>query len=491
MTTTYAFPDNRRGQGTAIRTEYQATGTAGTKYRPSRIALMGQGQGTVTYATTKRQVFTADEVGVLYGYKSPLYTAALMLLPPNGAGVGTIPVTVYPLAQPTSAGVNASGTITPTGTATKSEVYQIIIGGVKSLEIATAVADTVALFIDKAVTAINSVTAMPVTAADGATVLNLEVGWEGATGNDVEVSILSPDGAEFTFVTVQPASGAGTVVITAALAQMGSAWDTHLINCLGPASDILSEIQAFGEGRWAPSVKKPLVSICGSNVATLATSTGITDARKTDRVNVLVPNPGGGDMPWVIAARATMETAILGDSNPAHDTVLRKLYGVGLPLDSVQWTDAQRETAVKAGCSTVIVVDGVTCISDLVTMYHPTGEEPPAYAYVCDIQKVSTMLYNIGLMVAGYAGRPLVPDAQTVKNPTALKPGMVRSALSKLYNAAADDAIIADPDFAIKNSSVGIGTTNPKRLDIVAKFKVSGNANVISVDMYFGFNYGE
>ena len=143
--------------------------------------------------------------------------------------------------------------------------------------------------------------------------------------------------------------------------------------------------------------------------------------------------------------------------------------------------------------STVEIIDGVVCISDAVTCYHPTGEEPPAYRYVCDIAKLDTVVYNEDLIFGGtdWAGAPLVPDDQAVKNPTAKKPKMALSALAKLYQALSDDAIISDPDFAIKNSSAGINTTNPKRLDVKSVVKLSGNTNVISVDLGFGFYYGE
>ena len=68
---------------------------------------------------------------------------------------------------------------------------------------------------------------------------------------------------------------------------------------------------------------------------------------------------------------------------------------------------------------------------------------------------------------------------------------MAKSAMAKMFNDLANEAVISDPDFAIANSTAEISSTNSKRLDIKAVFKLSGNSNVISTDVAFGFYYGE
>ena len=494
MTTTTAFPNDRRARGLAIESKYENFGAAGTRFRPVRVAVIGLGEDGVTYTTVKAQVFSARAVGEVYGYKSELYGAVSQLLPVNGDGVGSIPVTVYPIAQPVVGPVKAAGIIAVTGsTATKAEVYKIKINNVAALDVVTAVGDKVADFCDKAVEAINAVIGIPMTATDGDTHVDLTAGWSGATGNDLHIDILRPADAEFSYTLTQPTGGAGTISLAAALAQVGGIWETHIVNCAGPVTAILNELQDFGVGRDLPEVHKPCVAISGINTTSVVTCAAITDARKTDYVNNLEPNPGSNDMPWVIAARATFRMAKSGNSDPATDYCLQKLNGLTPGPDGDQWTSAQRDYAVKKGLSTVEVIDGVVCMSDTVTMYHPTGEEPPAYAYVCDLQKLGTVIYNDDLIFGqggGWPGAPLVPDNQAVKNPNAKKPKMGLSALSKLDDTLADDAIISDPDFSRANSSVGIGTSNPKRFDVVHKVKLSGNANVISINLSFGFYYG-
>jgi len=60
---------------------------------PQRVALIGQGTTAAVYATTPLIVTSAATVGSTYGFGSPLHLAALQLLPQNGDGLGTIPLT--------------------------------------------------------------------------------------------------------------------------------------------------------------------------------------------------------------------------------------------------------------------------------------------------------------------------------------------------------------------------------------------------------------
>lgn len=491
MTVSTAFAPDRAARGLAIKQKYENTGAAGTKYRPCRIAVLGHGAAATTYSTTKKRVFSAREVGETYGYTSELYGAALMLLPPNGDGVGDIPVTIYPLAQP-SPGVASAGSITPTGTISGSQTYVIKVGNIEA-SVTVTTGDTVATFCTAATAAINAVIGMPLIATDGTTKIGVAAGWKGLSGNSIVIEIDSPADADLTFVTVQPTGGSGTVDTAPALAQIGNIWETHLVNCHGDVSATITALHEFGEGRVLPEVHKAITCYTGINTSSVATVAAITDARKTDRTNVYCPNPDSNDLPWVIAARWVARIAKLANENPAHDYARLELTGLTQGADGSQWTSSQRDFAVKSGCSTIEVIDEVVNISDTVTCYHPTGEEPPAYRYVCDIQKLDTVIYNADLIFGGkdWAGAPLVPDIQAVKNPTAKKPKMAMSALAKMFGDLADDAVISDPEFAIANSSASIDGTNPKRLNVRIVCKLAGNTNVISVDVAFGFYYGE
>lgn len=498
MTTSTAFSPSRVARGVAIKTTYKNLGGSAARGRPVKIGVIGQGGSSTTYASTKRQVFSASEVGTIYGFDSPLYQAALSLLPPNGDGVGDIPVYVYPLQQPAVGGVQAAGTITPSGTPTSTEIHEVYISNIKALDVVIESGDVVADITAKITAAINGVLGMPGTAVDGTTVVNFTVGWEGTSGNDVVIRVVPPDGANVTLTPVQPTGGAGTIDVDPAadnegLPLIGEEWVSHILNCLQYTdSTNLNKYSTWGDGRWQPEVYKPAVVFTGTAEATLATVTAVTDARKTDKTNAILTNPGSGDLPLVIAADQLRRIAKLANEIPPHDYGSQDCPRLRAGDDSVQWTSAQRQAAVIAGTSTIEVKDGVVNCSDIVTCYHPTGEEPPAYRYVCDIEKIAFMIYNTDLIFnnAGWNGAPLVPNNQAVKEPTAKKPKMAVGELYALFDSAGEQAIISDPDFAKENTTADISGTNPKRLDVNEVFKLSGNANVISIDIDFGFYYG-
>ena len=505
MVTSLAFPASRRARGLGMKTEYVRGQKNSADILQMKIAVMGQADASYSGSMAKKRVYTAAEVGTLYGFQSPLYLMCRSLLPVYGDGVGDIPVWVYPLTVTT--GGQAAGTITPTctaggGVATKAATYWIKVNNRLSLPVNVAVGDDEADWIDKAVAALNAVYGMPGTASDGTTVLNYTSGWEGTNGNNIHLEVVSPDsGYEFTFVTVQPSAatpGTGTIDPSTAsegINLIGESWDTLIVSASDyDDSTSLDAFDTYGEGRWDPEVRKPCIAFTGCNEATLATVTAVTDARKTDRTNAIVVNPGSNDLPFVIAADHVRRIAVMANNIPSHDYGTLDLPELSPALDSVIWSSPQRDTAVKAGLSTIEVVDSEVVISDVVTCHHPTGEDPPAYSYVCDIIKLMNVIHNFNgeFDAAKWKGGPaLVPNDQAVDPATgAKKPKDALAAMAGIYENLGYEAIITDPDYAIENSTADISSVNPKRLDIVAKFLLSGNANVIAITLQFSFYYG-
>lgn len=150
-----------------IGTQYLDQRGANSLYLPQRVAIVAQGASASTYSTTKRQITSAAEAGSIYGFGSPIHLEALEFFPDNGDGIGTIPLTVYPLADHGS-GAAAVGDITPSGSPTVAKSYRILVSkissdkftiGVGSLAVAanlTAACQAIGL-------AIRSVLKMPVT----------------------------------------------------------------------------------------------------------------------------------------------------------------------------------------------------------------------------------------------------------------------------------------------------------------------------------------
>jgi phage tail sheath gpL-like len=476
-----------------IKTEFKNLRTGSIIYLPQRAAVVAQGNSLSSYATTKKQVFTRKEAGDTYGYGSPIERIVAQLLPDNGDGVGTIPVTVYPL-EDDGAGVVATGSIDAAGVSqTTTETYEIKVNGISTGQVTipatTIPEDALGLF----KTAIDAILEMPIiggVVAAGS--LPVTSKWKGENANDIFIEI---DGVTsgLTFSIVQPVGGAANPDVDLALANITDVWESMIISGFNyDDTTTLTKFETFGEGRWGAIVRKPLVVFTGTGEATLATLTAATEARKAKKINVIESVPGSNALPWAIAARAAGRALAVANNNPPHDYAGQALTSIEPGTDAQQYTFAQRDTAVKAGLSTTELVDSVAEMSDTVTTYHPDGEVPPAYRYVVDIVKLQQVLFNLDLIFAAddWKGAPLISDDTPTVNPTAKKPKDAIAAVARLIDNLAKEAIISDPETAKKSIVAQINGANPKRLDVAFTLQLSGNTNIISVDFNFGFFFG-
>jgi phage tail sheath gpL-like len=574
-----------------ISTAFKPAQNGNVIYLPQRIAVFAQGASGANYSLTKRRVLSSAEAGSVYGFGSPAHLIVDQLLPANGDGVDTIPVTIYPLADAPSS-VAASATITPSGTQTKSAAYQVVINNIASAQFVVAANATVTQILAAAYTAILAQLKMPMvpgftygtvtstpgtntgngtvtvlsvvgggkpmagawkltlntvvanggvftltdpngvvvsttvtmtpgaggatviaigglqfTITDGstdfalsdsftinvpATALTLVSKWKGLSANALSVSVVG-DSLGVTFTIAQPSGGLINPPLPTALAQMGNVWETLVLNALNiDDTTRLDEINVVGEGRWGTTTKKPLIALTGNTLATEAAATAVSSTRQTDRINGQLVSPGSSDLPFVVAARELARIAVVANNNPACDYGSQSADGLTPGADGVQWDYPTRDAAVKAGSSTVEVRDSVVTLGDTVTFYAPTGEIPPAYRYVCDIVKLQNIIFNINLIFAqpDWDGAPLIPDTDPTENEKAKQPKMAKAAVATLLDALGMKALISDVATSKKKIISVINGSNAKRLDLTVPVKLSGNTNIISIDLQFSFYFG-
>ena len=477
---------------TGIEFPYKDLRGGATTFLPQRIAVIGQGATASTYDTTKLQVTSALEVGQTYGFGSPLHLAVLQLLPTNGDGVGVIPVTVYPLEDDAS-GAASTGTITPAGEPTVAAEYVVRINNIDSAAFVISVGDVVADVTAAMTAAINANVNMPVTAADGTTVVNLTSKWEGTSANDIFVEVVGSTTAGNTFTIVQPTGGLVNPDISTAIDQIGDVWESLILNCFESTdTDILDDLETWGEGRWQPLVAKMAIAFSGTNESSVTTAIAVPDARKTDRVNCQLVSPGSNDLPCVIAARQLARIAVVANDNPARDYGSQKATGLTPGLDSAQWTHTQRDQAVKGGSSTITVKDGIVNLSDIVTYYHPSGDPLPPYRFVAQIVRLQQKSFNLKLIfeTEEWDGAPLVPDDQAVINPAARKPKDAVAAIASMLDGLAAQSIISGLERAKTTITATISPTNGDRLDISLTDQNSGNTRIKSITNNWGFYFG-
>jgi phage tail sheath gpL-like len=477
-----------------IETTYVNQSVGGVQFLPMRIAVFAQGNTAAVFAATKFQALSSYAVGLAMGFGSPAHNIMRQLMPANGDGVGSIPVTIYPLTDAGGA-VAAAGAIAVTGTQSTSGTGYVRIGNVLSQAFTLIAGDSLPTITGKIVAAINAILHMPFTAA-AATAPDrvvLTAKWKGTTANGILIEALVDSALGITYAMTQPTGGLTDPTLDTPLTQMGNVWETLVINQFTTANaTALDTLKTVGEGRWLQTVRRPFVAFCGNGVASMSTATSVTTTRNTDRVNCQLVNPGGADMPFVIAARQVARIASMANNNPPTGYGGLKAETLSPGLDSVQWDYPTRDAAVKAGSSTVEVIDNVVQLSDVVTMYRPTGENPPAYRYVVDQIKLWNVTYNVDRIFTAqeWASAPLIPDGQPTNNPNARQPKSAVTQMRALIDDLALAAIIADPEFAKKNTIAWIDTSNPKRLNVQTTLKIAGNTEIKSVVVQWAFNYG-
>ena len=475
-----------------IKTDFKDLRKGGILFLPQRVAVIGQGNTAAVYATTKLQVTSAIAAANIYGYGSPIHLACKQLFPVNGDGVGTLPVTIYPLADD-AAGVASAGDITPSGVQAEAASYLVRINNIDSEEFVIDAGATVADVVASITAAVNAILDQPMTAVDNlSTKVDLTSKWEGTSANDLVIEVVGPT-TGMAFAITQPVGGLVNPDVDLSLAQVGNVWETFVLNCMDVAdTTTLGKYATFGEGRWGALVRKPCIVFSGNTSITVAAATVESDARKTDRTNAQLVAPGSNDLPFVVAARQLARIAVVANNNPPHDYGSQDASGLTPGDDGDQWTYADRDSAVKKGSSTIEVKDSVINLSDTVTFYHPDGDPIPAYRFVVDIVKVMNILFNLDLIfaTAEWDGAPLIPDDQPTANRAAKKPKTAVAAVSAMLDSLGLNAIISDPETAKANTFAEIDSGNPKRLNLTTTVQISGNTNIISVDFNFGFFFG-
>lgn len=457
---------------------------------PQRLAVMAQGATAGSFSFDKRQVFSGLEAGQVYGFGSPAHLSVEELLPANNDGVGTIPVTVYPLEDGTTAAV---GNITVGGTTqTDQKSYIVKVNEIPSETIVIPAGTAPAAAVALIVAACNANVNMPVIVSDSSPDAVFTAKWKGASGDDLFIEI-EGEASGLTFAITQPTGGAGNPDVQDALDKVGNVWETLFLNCLEIADTAtLEKYSVFGEGRWLPIGSKPMWALTGNTEADVAAAVVVPDARPLDRVNVQLVAPGSKELPFVVAARQLARIAVIANDNPPTDYAGQLADGLIPGADTEQWTFIERDFAVKKGSSTIELRDGVIELSDTVTFYHPEGELTPPWRYLVDGMKVANVVFNTRLIFESqeWKGKVLIPDGQRTTNPNARRPSTAVAAVAKMYDSLELNAIISDAKAAKKTIVAGINATNPKRLDMSSTYKITGNTNQISIDMNWGFYFG-
>jgi phage tail sheath gpL-like len=473
---------------------------------PQRIAIFAEANeaNQSSLDTSPREITSAQQAGLLYGFGSPAYNIMRILRPLNGGGVGGVPTIMYPQAKASGASSKILK-ITPTGVATGNGTHTLLIAGRTGVDgvfydINIEEGDTTAIITGKIEDAVNAVLGAPVIAISYDYDVRLESKWKGLTANEISVTVDTSDNAlGITYAVVSQQSGAGTPSISASLAQFGNNWNTIVINSYGTHSGTMDLLEAFNgipdpenpSGRYTGIIMKPFIALTGT---TADDPSAITDARLDDVTIALCPAPGSDGLSMEAAANYASLFGRQAQDSPHLDISGQTLPDMPVPEDGDIGSMADyenRDSFVKKGCSTVDLVAGRYQVQDFVTTYHPLGETPPQFRYCRNLMIDFNVRYGYYLLeLINVVDHAIANDNDTVSASNIVKPKQWKAILDGYATSLTSRGLIVDAPFMQDSIDVDISTTNPDRLETFFRYKRSGFARIASTTAEAGFNFG-
>jgi phage tail sheath gpL-like len=488
---------------------------------PQNISILAEANtaNQAALSTAPQLVTSAAQCAQIGGWGSPIHAIGRILFPQNGVGV-SCPVTVYPQLA-ASGSVSKVITTTQTGTATIARTIALNISGREQLDggsylMNVEVGDTPTIFSTKAQAIVASVLGCPVLGSGTATFV-ATAKWTGLTSNDIRFSIdQNPNGIpngnidpSVTFAVVNTTAGTGTPLTGGAnngTSYFANKWNTIVINSYGLVSSTMTELEAYNgvpdpispTGQYSGIIMRPMWALSGT---TLDNPTSITSAGARPNNVTIVPcvAPLSLGMPYEAAANVAYLIANVFGNNPESDVIGLKYPDMpSAPAGQIpaMCQHSFRQTCVTNGCSTVdysggATGNGVYTIVDLVTTYNVTGEYPPFYRYVRDLNVHFNYKFGYFLLQQiNVEGKVLLPDSSTATADNIIKPGMWAAEVA-VYNLSCEKrALLVNVKANNKTIKSQISSSNPNRLDTTQSVQISGITRIAATTVYGGFYFG-
>lgn len=291
------------------------------------------------------------------------------------------------------AGVQATQTLTFTGTATAAGTVALMIAG-QAVDVAIVATNTATQAATTTAAAINAAADLPVTASSALGVVTITARHKGTCGNDIDVRHSFRDGESL------PAGLALAIAaVTAGTADPDYAdvWtvlgdeDFRTIIVGNATATTLTAVEAELADRWGPL--RMLESFAyAAKRGSVSTATTFGNARNSQLVSTigtgLSPNA-----PWEWAASYGAIVGYYTAIDPARPLRTLTLPGILAPETSARFTRAERELLLKDGIATWNAqTDGTVAIERAITMYQVNGAGIADTAYL-DVNTPLTLAY--------------------------------------------------------------------------------------------------
>lgn len=476
-------PAGAVASGVFIENKFKRSGKTTSKV-PQRIALLAQYLAAKTPTNNLPvAVDSADAVAAVAGYGSLAHMIAVHLF----AAMGATPALVdwFPIADGTTA---ATGQIEFATTANAAGTWTFKIAGTL-VRIAVANADTPTVQAEALEAAINANLFLPVTAENTAGVVALTAKWKGVSGNGITVSkvVTGEEPGATTATVTAMASGAGDPAIATALANMGTTNYTWVLT--GYNTDTTAdEIEAAGDARINPLVKKPFESVMGYTDTRTNFITAL--ASRNSPWTCLFPVEGSPNHPGQIAASVVGICAVSANADPGRPFKTMRVPNIE-PGTGAPWTWAQQDAVEVLGGSTFDVIDGAVYIHDLLTTYttNPSAAPDISWRYVSYVTNTQQKLYDLDVMLLSepFDRAVIVDDGSSSNKEYAVSPKTLKTYMIQRFTSWEAEAWSFNLQAMIDSLVVEINESNPARMDVEFTDYMTSPLGIIAVKRNWAF----
>ncbi len=482
-------PNDAAASAVFVEQEPVSRGT-GSPVIPHKILVIGQfDSGKSPVVNTPQLVLDLDDAWTRYGRGSLLSLLIAAALRKRG----TVPIYALPLDD-AGAGVQATGTLVVSGTATAAGTLAVYVGG-KRIPVTVTNGMTATQVGDAIATAVTADLDLPVTAANVTGTVTFTVRWKGESGNQIKLEInrletdSTPAGIAVVVTDIgNVVAGATNPTLDTALGNLGDTWYTDVV-CPYLDTTSLTAIKTSGDARVDPGVKRPFVAFVGytDTKANLITKLGALNCEWI----TIVPVHGSSTAGLEIAAATAGLFASIQQATPGRPAKTKTIPSVLAGATNIL-TYTDRDTVVKAGGShTYNQEDGTVTIGDLVTTRNKTdgGADTDDWRFTIIIPNLQFKIYALEntYLASPFDQAVVLADGSGAGPTYTVRPSTVKSYAVSLVDDWVSRGISTKRDTIVEGITAAIDGANPGRINLLIPDVPSAGLRILAAKLEWAF----
>lgn len=154
----------------------------------------------------------------------------------------------------------------------------------------------------------------------------------------------------------------------------------------------------------------------------------------------------------------------------------------------------ERDLLLKAGFSNIVLKsDGHYQIQDICTFYHPVGKKNPLFKFDRNVCVIGNSCYDFKNYFENsdeWKSFIIVAENDKTQNPAARSLKDIKAAINTRIGLQGKAGLIADYAEAQKNTVVEIDSNNPDRINVNPDFELTGVGRIMDITNFVSFYFG-